>query len=387
MTGNGVRRLLSSGIFDSSSQPQEDAEVEEEKESESMPQARGWNFGAFIKNLAEKSGGVLQTYQHDLQEFGIGLKKETAAVACLPLYLESAASVARESLETVGQVVEDFGSSVWRGTTEIFAQVKEAVLSIDKEAATTTHSDALTTPFSNAKMCGDEQVRAIQSDSGTYSDEPEDAYEYGAWLMSFSIKSQKDEIDKIISSSALMQELQNQIVPLVVDYDMFWTRYFFRLHKLQQVENAHANLVKRATVIEDEDLSWDVEEDKEEEEDKYKQELKGASEAKESEITSVSDITTPIFEGPEFHGSISTAPVDLSLALMAEDAHDEEEARSEGSTGSEWLVIPEEKLPESREPISSPICLPSKQIKRMKGHMGNGVSEDGAELDNNISHF
>ncbi len=34
-------------------------------------------------------------------------------------------------------------------------------------------------------------------------------------------------------------------VPLVVDYDVFWTRYFFRLHKLQQVENARANLVKR----------------------------------------------------------------------------------------------------------------------------------------------
>jgi glutamyl-tRNA reductase len=37
------------------------------------------------------------------------------------------------------------------GTTEILAQVKEAVLSIDEEAATTTHSDALATPFSNAK--------------------------------------------------------------------------------------------------------------------------------------------------------------------------------------------------------------------------------------------
>ncbi|KAH9559990.1 hypothetical protein CY35_06G083900 [Sphagnum magellanicum] len=358
-----------------------------------MPQARGWNFGAFVKNLAEKSGGVLQAYQHDLQEFGIGLKKETAAVARLPLYLESAASVARvpsftvESLETVGQVVEDFRSSVWRGTTEILAQVKEAVLSIDEEAATTTHSDALATPFSNAKYNRYEsQVRAIQSDIGTYSDEPEDAYEYGAWLMSFSINSRKDEIDKILSSNALMQELQNQIVPLVVDYDMFWTRYFFHLHKLQEVENARANLVKRATVIEDEDLSWDVEEDKEEEEDREKQELKGASKAKESEITSVSDITTPILEGPEFRGSISTAPVDLSLALMAEDAHYEEEARSEGSTGSEWLVIPEEKLPESREPISSPICLPPEQIKRMNGHMGDGVSEDGAELDN-ISHF
>jgi hypothetical protein len=60
-----------------------------------------------------------------------------------------------------------------------------------------------------------------------------------------------------------------------------------------------------------------VEEEKEEE-DKDKQELKGASKAKESEITSVSDITTPILEGPEFHGSISTAPLDLSLVLMAE---------------------------------------------------------------------
>jgi hypothetical protein len=61
-----------------------------------------------------------------------------------------------------------------------------------------------------------------------------------------------------------------------------------------------------------------VEEDKEEEEDKDKQELKGVSKAKESEITSVSDVTTPILEGPKFCGSISTAPVDLSLALMAE---------------------------------------------------------------------
>ncbi len=59
-------------------------------------------------------------------------------------------------------------------------------------------------------------------------------------------------------------------------------------------------------------------EEEKEEEDKDKQELKGASKAKESEITSVSDITTPILEGPEFHGSISTAPLDLSLVLMAE---------------------------------------------------------------------
>ncbi len=28
--------------------------------------------------------------------------------------------------------------------------------------------------------------------------------------------------------------MQARIVPLIVEYDAFWTRYFYRLHKLQQ---------------------------------------------------------------------------------------------------------------------------------------------------------
>ncbi len=44
-------------------------------------------------------------YQHDLQEFGIGLKKETAAVARLPLSLESTASVAQVPLPTAYMLV------------------------------------------------------------------------------------------------------------------------------------------------------------------------------------------------------------------------------------------------------------------------------------------
>ncbi len=44
-------------------------------------------------------------YQHDLQEFGIGLKKETAAVARLPLSLESTASVAQVLLPTAYMLV------------------------------------------------------------------------------------------------------------------------------------------------------------------------------------------------------------------------------------------------------------------------------------------
>ncbi|CAM6009178.1 unnamed protein product [Sphagnum balticum] len=387
MAGKGLGGLLSSGIFGSSSsssssaQPEQEAvEAKEENESESI----GWNFGGFIKTLAEKSGGVLQVYQHDLQEFGIGLKKETAAVARLPLSLESTASVAQESLESVGQVVEDFGSSVWRGTTEIFAQVKEAVLSIDEEAPAATPSDPLTAQLSGGKYSRYEaQVRAMQRDSSTYCDEPKDLDEYEAWIHSFRIDDRKDEIEELLSSNAFMQELQNRIVPLVVEYDVFWTRYFFHLHKLQQVENARANLVKRATAgEEEEDLSWDVEEDKEEEEAKDKQEVTEPKEVPESETESTSETTTTTVEEPESKASLSTASIDLSAAPVAEDAHDEEEAKSEGSTGSEWLVVPEEKVLESTEPVNSSIPSSSMQFERNEGQVGDRVGGDDTELDN-----
>jgi hypothetical protein len=95
----------------------------------------------------------------------------------------------------------------------------------------------------------DEQVRAMQRDSSTYCDEPKDVDEYEAWIRSFRIDDRKDEIEELLSSNAFMQELQNRIVPLVVEYDVFWTRYFFHLHKLQQVENARANLVKRESLL------------------------------------------------------------------------------------------------------------------------------------------
>lgn len=37
----------------------------------------------------------------------------------------------------------------------------------------------------------------------------------------------------IPQSNAFMSELQNRIVPLIVEHDVFWTRYFYRLAKLQ----------------------------------------------------------------------------------------------------------------------------------------------------------
>ena len=85
----------------------------------------------------------------------------------------------------------------------------------------------------------------MQRDSSTYCDEPEDEDDFASWQEGFSLEKRKGDIEDLLSGNAFMQELQSRIVPLIVEQEVFWSRYFYRLHKLQQAEEARSNLVKR----------------------------------------------------------------------------------------------------------------------------------------------
>ena len=71
-------------------------------------------------------------------------------------------------------------------------------------------------------------MSAMQRNSGTYCDEPDDAGDYAAWLADFDLAARKADIDGITAGNAFMAELQARIVPLIVRYDVFWTRYFYQ---------------------------------------------------------------------------------------------------------------------------------------------------------------
>lgn len=103
------------------------------------------------------------------------------------------------------------------------------------------------------------EVSAMQRDSSTYCDEPEDEEEFGSWMASFDLDAKKPDIDELIASNAFMAELQSRIVPLIVEYDDFWTRYFYRLHKLQAKHQQRAQVVQRAMQQEEETVAWDDE--------------------------------------------------------------------------------------------------------------------------------
>ncbi|CAI5511603.1 unnamed protein product [Closterium sp. Naga37s-1] len=259
----------------------QEGEIEEEEETEEeQPSAFGtWNLGSLLQTIATKSEEVLREYKQELQEFGEGLKKETeelvettaTTVSDLPSSLESGAQVAQSSLEGVGHSIEEFGSSLWKGTTEILASVKEAVAMVEEEVAANAAGARPRAPSAAAGLASaiprgkysryEALVSAMQRDSSTYCDEPEDTEDFAKWVESFDLKNREADVEAVLKDNAFMQELQSRIVPLIVERETFWTRYFYRLYRLQQAEDARADLVKRATTSEEEDLSWDVDDD------------------------------------------------------------------------------------------------------------------------------
>lgn len=68
----------------------------------------------------------------------------------------------------------------------------------------------------------------MQRDSETYCAEPPDQEDFSKWVETFSLPAKKPDVDQIIAENTFMAELQARIVPRIVEYDVFWTRYFYR---------------------------------------------------------------------------------------------------------------------------------------------------------------
>ncbi|KAK4766910.1 hypothetical protein SAY86_014661 [Trapa natans] len=247
-----------------------------------------WSFGGLIQTLATKSESVIQNYRRDLEDLGSGLRKETElireaasrAVKDLPASLEVGASVAQESLESVGQAIDDIGATVWKSTAEIISHSKEAFLAHDSDSSDYTSGSDIKISSSQLHGYGsrgldvkkysrfEAQLRAIQSDVGTYCDEPDDVVEYREWETGFVLVEKNEEIETLVQENGDIGVIYGKVVPGTVDHETFWGRYFYRVHKLKQAEDARARLVKRAiSGEEDEDLRWDFDDDDDDDEE------------------------------------------------------------------------------------------------------------------------
>ncbi|ONK62872.1 uncharacterized protein A4U43_C07F9010 [Asparagus officinalis] len=88
----------------------------------------------------------------------------------------------------------------------------------------------------------------------------------------------EEEIEALLYDNGTLEGFFEKFVPDVVDRETFWARYFYRVYRLKQAEDARAKLVKRVIAgEEEEELSWEVD-DSDESEEEVKEEKKEAGE-------------------------------------------------------------------------------------------------------------
>lgn len=261
-------------------------------------------FGSsFLKTVASKSESVIGNYRRDFEEFSSGLRKETAvireaasrAVKDLPNRLESGAAVAQTSLESVGQVIDNLGGAV----SEIIIHGKDSIFNAnDNDNGDSSDAELLVEIGDNGNIKNkqnakpysrfDALIRAVQCDIKTYCDEPEDLGEYVEWKKGFLIEEKIGEIEDLVEENGVIQEIYDEVVPVKVDHEAFWCRYFYRVFKVKKAEEARVKLVKRAIEGEkEEELSWDVDEEQDENNNGFKlreEELKRELEENEKKL-------------------------------------------------------------------------------------------------------
>jgi len=274
-----------------------DEDGEEGKEHASNSEAKPFDFWSAASGLADrvkKGTAELATtvrttdWRAEIQAFGEDLAEETEELGASAISaaqqavdnLEHLPTTAQEALPAieqkrravqaqlgqVGSSLGRFGRDFVANTTEMFEQASSAIQNEMSAAAAEGRPRRAGPAAVPAAAAGarysrlDSDIAAMQRDSGTYCDEPENSDDYAAWLQEFDLEKRADDVAAVVRENTFMAELESRIVPLIVERDTFWRRYFYRLHLLQQAHRARTELAARAAAPQEEETPWDDDE-------------------------------------------------------------------------------------------------------------------------------
>ena len=217
----------------------------------------------------------------------------------------------------------------------------------------------------------EQRVAAMQRDSATYCDEPEDLAGFERWTSGFDADSPTvcAEIESVLEGNAFMAELQARIVPLVVTREEFWQRYFYALRRIKLefgVEKEEEE--KEEKKEEEEEEEEKMEEEKKEEEKNEEEEEKNEEEEEkneEEEETGGKRIEPEKAEqAPE--ADVETAEPPAHPRVAAVSAADSAEESGVASDGSWTKVQSDGEVVEKEVPPAE---------GRRRGEEGSGAAE------------
>lgn len=124
--------------------------------------------------------------------------------------------------------------------------------------------------------------REIQTSMSTYVTDPSDEDGFDDFEAGLDLTGKRDEIASILAENHTLRAMHTRLVPERVSYGAFWTRYFFRMHKLDHEEAKRKKAALAAAADDDDDdLGWG--DDDEEEAEEEQNEANGDKEKEEKE--------------------------------------------------------------------------------------------------------
>ena len=91
----------------------------------------------------------------------------------------------------------------------------------------------------------------MQNEESTYLVEPVPLEPYATWreTSEFNVETRKGDIAKILIDASNVRALYARLVPAHTTHADFWSRYYYRLHQLEEEEARRTQLLKRAHKI------------------------------------------------------------------------------------------------------------------------------------------
>merc|ERR1712203_1274936 len=104
------------------------------------------------------------------------------------------------------------------------------------------------------------QLYALATDPDTFLTDPhpDDSEEFESWKC--ELDKRQGEISELMVNNVNIRKNYSTLVPEKVNHNLFWTRYFFKVHLIELQENKRQILKKRAAEVSsanDEEINWD----------------------------------------------------------------------------------------------------------------------------------
>ncbi|KAJ8033020.1 BSD domain-containing protein 1 [Holothuria leucospilota] len=214
-----------------------------------------WN--SFLNTAKEKSAAALEQISKDLQEFGTTIQKDTTQAVA-----KSASAIGQNLKREEGETEEEEEKSTADQLREGFYNFLSSVsqnLTAPEDVTAEEYVVQTRDPhvFDQTKA----RLHAIQVDPATYCNEPDEPLEsYHKWLETFNVDDIKGDISELLVANSQVRSIYTKLVPAAVSHAEFWSRYYYKVHKLDQDEARRTALKERADMTSsqtfDEDLGW-----------------------------------------------------------------------------------------------------------------------------------